>query len=148
MYFPQMMNLLLLEAFSAKGHENVLSTHKTTLEFTKSPSLTKRGNCILGVEAEISPSEFKPETKELLCKKKHFLLEIEINGLTDSITGWGDPALSLADDEEMVFRKSNYMSGRTVLINCSKAARDLKSEIKKLARIPGNIIHIRLYLLG
>jgi hypothetical protein len=37
------------EVIFAQGHENILATHKTTLEFTKDKRLSKKGDCIVAV---------------------------------------------------------------------------------------------------
>ena len=50
--------------FRIYGHKNMLAIHKNTLEFTKDKELTKRGDCIVGVN-----SDFKI-TKEILNAKK------------------------------------------------------------------------------
>ena len=40
--------------FPCYGHENILSTHKTTIEFTKDSELTLDGDCILGIKADFN----------------------------------------------------------------------------------------------
>ena len=42
----------------AKGHENVKSTHKSTLEITTEEHLTCTGDCILGICADKSMKNF------------------------------------------------------------------------------------------
>ena len=39
------------EVIYARGHENIKATHKTTMEITKDPYLTPRGDCIIAVKA-------------------------------------------------------------------------------------------------
>ena len=43
--------------FFIYGHENLLATHNTTLEFTKDSYLTKNGDCIVGIRADFSYDE-------------------------------------------------------------------------------------------
>jgi len=138
----------LLEEFHAKGHQNVRANHKTTLEFTKSPDLTPRGNCILAVGSSIAPVDFKDQTKALLRSPNNFLLEMEVDSLVERLTGFGHPDLSLTSDEEMVFRKSGYISGRTVLVRCDKASVDLNPEFRKRLKDETKSVEARLYLLG
>lgn len=49
--------------------------------------------------------------------------------------GYGHKKLNLKNKKDIVFRKSNFICNRTVLIKCSKAAKDLNrdliNEIKK-----------------
>ena len=39
--------------FEAWGHVNVRATHRSTFEVTREPSLTPRGDCIVGVSSEV-----------------------------------------------------------------------------------------------
>ena len=55
--------------FFAKGHKNVLSTHKTTFEVTKETELSKRGNCIIAVESTMGAIDL-PDSSKKLHKKK------------------------------------------------------------------------------
>ncbi|MHA1684627.1 MAG: DUF371 domain-containing protein [Promethearchaeota archaeon] len=139
----------LLEEFFARGHENVLSTHNTTVEFTKDEHLTKRGDCIIGIAASLSPVEFKAGTRELLraLPRRHFLVELNAGSFTDRFDGWGDPLLSLDNSREMVFRKSNFISGRTVLINCNKAAADIDRNLVDLMKSGIERVNVKLFLL-
>jgi hypothetical protein len=139
---------LLLERWTARGHPNVRSSHKTTLEFTKDEDLTLQGDCIIGIGSSLAPAEFKPETKELLRSPQSFLLEIEVQGEIVEIRGIGDPGLTLEDKHEMVFRKSPFVSDRTVLVNCDTASGDLDSRLKELLKLDETEISIRLFLLG
>ncbi|HME54755.1 MAG TPA: DUF371 domain-containing protein [Candidatus Lokiarchaeia archaeon] len=137
----------LLEQFTARGHRNVQACHKTTLEFTKESTVTLRGDCVLGVSASISPVEFKEETKSLLQSARDFVVEIRVADLFDEFRGKGNAGLSLDNDREMVFRKSNFISGRTVLVACTKAASDLDGRIRLAAMQDDRQIRVSLYLI-
>ncbi|MFX0101747.1 MAG: DUF371 domain-containing protein [Candidatus Hodarchaeota archaeon] len=139
---------ILLEEFYATSHQNVRASHKTTLEFTRSPDLTTSGNCVLGVNSSIAPVDFKEKTKDLLRSPKQFLLEMEIDNLVERIKGTGHPDLALSNEEEMVLRKSDFISDRTVLINCDKASVDLDPGFKKALRVEGNTVKLRLFLMS
>ena len=45
--------------FEIKGHENVTSKHKKTLEFTKESHLTKNGDCIVGINSTFNLDKIK-----------------------------------------------------------------------------------------
>jgi hypothetical protein len=139
---------LLLESFTAHGHPNLRACHKTTLEFTKDEDLTLRGDCIVGVGASLAPVLFRPETKELLRSPRSFLLEIEVQGMIIELRGTGDPGLALDDEHEMVFRKSPFVSGRTVLVNCDVASGELDTGMKSLLKLETTGVSARLFLLG
>jgi hypothetical protein len=140
--------LQLLESFTARGHENITGTHKSTLEFTKDPDLTPRGDCIIGVKTSIAPAEFSARTKRLIrTTGNRFILVIQVgHDLIEKVEGEGHVKLELKNEQEMVFRKSNFTCGRTVLINCDKAAIDLKEKFRKKLTNYKNTITIKLFL--
>ncbi|MCK4287422.1 MAG: DUF371 domain-containing protein, partial [Candidatus Lokiarchaeota archaeon] len=43
--------------------------------------------------------------------------------------GFGNKELKLQDKSDMVFRKSDFICDRTVLINCSKSSNELSREL-------------------
>ena len=55
--------MTILDEISAFGHENILCTHKTTIELTKDEFVSKKGNCILGIKASKSCSDLNTELK-------------------------------------------------------------------------------------
>jgi uncharacterized protein len=114
-------------SFNAYGHENILSTHRNTLEITKDTHLTKRGDCVVAVNADFSPSDIK----KLLGSSKAKLV-IEVGSIKDEVNFEINP--NFKDEKEIVIRKTGFVSDRTLGINADKAACDLKRElIKKLA---------------
>jgi hypothetical protein len=54
----------LLEKFIVYGHENILSNHYSTLEFTKENHVTKKGDCILGIKSEKSCHDLSENLKK------------------------------------------------------------------------------------
>ena len=50
-----------------KGHKNILSLHKKTIEITKESELTINGDCIIGTNADLSckdlPEKFKKKAQ-------------------------------------------------------------------------------------
>ncbi len=114
--------------FFAYGHPNVLSIHKMTLEFTKDTKLTKRGDCIVGVNADF---EFEELEKFLACKR--ITLTITAGEITERITAVPNP--DFRSNHEMVIRKTDFFSERTFAIKADKAAIDmdkrLVAEMKK-----------------
>jgi hypothetical protein len=104
------------------GHPNISSKHKTTLEFTKDKEVSKKGDCIVGVSSDFSFSDIK----KLLDNKK---IKIDIGG--DIVIADINPNFN--DKKEIVIRRSDFKSSRTLGINANKAAIDLKrSLVKKL----------------
>jgi len=121
---------MIEESFFVYGHENVLSLHPTTLEFTKDSELTLKGDCILGVCATKSLCDFSDEFKmRVRDKTVKVAVEIEADGVKDVVSGFGHPDLTLSDAEDMVIRKSGFVCGRTLCVGCDKAAKDVDRRI-------------------
>ncbi|MCK5289361.1 MAG: DUF371 domain-containing protein [Candidatus Aenigmarchaeota archaeon] len=121
---------MIKESFFVYGHENVLSLHPTTLEFTKDSELTLKGDCILGVCATKSLCDFSDEFKKKIRDDKvKVSVEIEADGVKDVVSGFGHPDLTLSDAEDMVIRKSGFVCGRTLCVHADKAAADVDNKI-------------------
>ena len=110
--------------FSAYGHPNILATHKTTIEFTKDKEVTKEGNCIIGVNSDFDLSSIKKFiNKKLSLKERAIKITIKINNLKEEINAELNPDFD--DDKEMVIRKSDFASKRTLAVRADKGAFDL-----------------------
>jgi hypothetical protein len=118
-------------SFICYGHPNVLSKHKSTLEFTTDSELTLRGDCILGVKASVGPFNLPEELKiKLREKESKVKMLLEVDGLIEEIEGTGHPELLLSDKVAIIIRKSNFICSRTLMINANKAAQDVSEQIK------------------
>jgi len=124
----------ILDKIYAKGHQNVLCTHTTTLELTKEDSLSLRGNCILGIKATKSCKDLSKHLKDYLRKGNKIEVLIKLQGVSDRFYGFGHKNLILSNQKDLVFRKSNYICDRTVLINCSKSSSELSRNLIKKIR--------------
>jgi hypothetical protein len=110
--------------FSAYGHPNISGKHKTTIEFTKDKKLNVEGDCIIGVNSDFSLESIKEfiNTKKsmneksmkiiIIIKEKKWEVNAELNPDFD-------------DDKEIVIRKSDFISKRTLGVNADKGAVDL-----------------------
>lgn len=127
--------------FYARGHENIKSTHKTTLEITKEDYLTPRGDCIVAVGANVGISELPQKLKEKMKKDDSIIkLVLEAKGKKEIITGEGSSKLILTHTTDMVCRKSGFICPRTLLIHADKAAIDLSRDfIEKIRDSKVNI---------
>ena len=116
----------VIEKIIARGHENIIATHKTTFEITCEQEISTRADCIIAVNANIAAMDLKEELKRQ-AKKTDAIIEvfIEVDGLVEQITGKGSPKLILSHPTDLVGRKSSFISDRTFLINSDKAAIDL-----------------------
>lgn len=134
--------MVFSEKIFANGHKNILGTHKTTIEITKNKNLTIRGNCIIGVNATKACSDLSKTLKNYIRKGKKIKITLKVEKLEDSFFGFGNKKLKLLDEEDIVFRKSNFICNRTVLINCTKSALELNRELIKNLDIPNKKIII------
>jgi hypothetical protein len=135
----------LRETIFGCGHENILATHKTTLEFTRDTHLTKKGDCIVAVGTDKALADLSSEFKQLLRKPNAKLtVIIEASGIKGQIKAHGSPQLILTHPTDAVIRKSEYVSDKTLAIRADKAARDLPRELVEKLRIPRQKVKITL----
>ncbi len=109
--------------FTCTGHESISAEHGTTLEFTKDLFLTEYGDCIIGINADFKHEELMDFVEE--NDKAKIILEID--GLKEEITGQVNKEFK--DEHEVVLRTGKYISDRTLLTYCDKAAKDLNREL-------------------
>lgn len=134
--------MTILDTIYAYGHKNILCTHNTTLELTKDTFLTKRGNCILGVNASKACIDLNPDLKKLIKSGHKIKVIIKTKDKLDSFIGYGNKRLTLSHKKNIVFRKSNFICDRTVLINCSKSSRGLNRDLINELKDSGEKISI------
>jgi hypothetical protein len=116
--------------FTVKGHPNITSKHKTTLEFTKDPDIGIRADCIIGVKSLVSMDNIPLEIVNAIKEdNRPIILKLETENAVDTIKGYGDHELTLDHPTDMVSRKSDFRCSRTLMINADKAAVDLKEEL-------------------
>ncbi len=129
----------------ARGHENIQATHKTTFEITKEPTLTRRGDCIIAVEATKGAADLPLEFKKAARKKgAQITITIEAGELMEIVTTRGSPRLLFAHPTDLVVRKSDYVCGRTVAIRANKAASDLSRKLIEKIKDSNQRIRITL----
>ena len=131
----------------AKGHENVLSLHKSTFEITKDNDLSLSGDCIIGLDIDKSMEDFPEEFKEMLANDDtKVIVELKTPNASDTIEGYGHHDLTLSHPTDMVCRKSTFVCSRTLMIKSNKAAIDLNRDlIKDLANGEPMEVNIILY---
>lgn len=135
----------LIEELFAQGHSNVVAKHLKTFEITKHANLTRRGDCVIAVNATKGPRDLSAEFKNL-CRhdESEILVELEVGGIVEYIEGRGGAKLTLSHSSEMVGRKSSYVSDRTIMIRSDKAACDLGREIIDALTSSSARLHVRI----
>lgn len=134
----------ITEKIYAYGHENVLGIHNTTIEITKNTNLTAKGDCIIAINATKACSDLKPDLKKKIKNGSKFVITLRVDHLSDTFEGYGSKNLMLLDEEDMVFRKSTFVCDRTILINCTKAAVDIKRDLIERLTNPGKKLSITI----
>jgi hypothetical protein len=127
----------LKEVLNGFGHPNIQATHHATIEFTKETQLSKSGDCILVVGLDRSLVDLSPEFKDVLRKPRaKLVVTVEVGRLSDKIQGQGARLLPLDNPVEMVMRKSDFISDRTLAICADKAAKDINRELVEKLKNP------------
>ena len=121
--------------FKAFGHKNILGTHAKTLEITKDRELTTKGDCIIGVNSDFS----FPELKKVLKAKKIKLI-LEVDGLKEEITAIPNPDFS--SSTELVIRKTDFLSERTLAIKADKGVKDLSRDFVEKLKNPDSVLKV------
>lgn len=122
--------------FSVTGHENILSEHKSTIEFTKDNYLTKKGDCILGVN---TIGDFE-QLKNLNFAKCEIIVSIE--KLKDKFCGFINTDFS--SKTQLVIRRSSYVDSRTGIILANKSAKDIDRRIVNKLQKPSSTAKITI----
>ena len=139
------MEAIARSHFYAFGHPRILSTHPTTIEITRSQNLTIRGDCVIGVRSSHGLRDFPDEIKRLLSDDSgRGRLEIRVGDEIVSIEGRGTKGLNFLDLNEIVLRKSGFVSDRTLMVHSDKAALDIPRQMVKLLMDPGEKISFEL----
>ena len=125
------------EVIFGYGHENMRATHKTTLEFTKDPHLSKKGDCIVTVAADKALADLTAEFKKNL-RKPHakITITIEADEVIEQVTAYGSPQLIMTHGTDVVIRKSDYVCSRTLAVHADKAACDLSRDLVEKLKNP------------
>jgi uncharacterized protein len=118
----------------------VKSTHPTTIEVTTEDHLTPRGDCIVGVCASMGCAQLNSQLKEGLRRKgSRVTIRMFVGPFTFEMKAEGDPRLELSHPHDIVIRKSDYVSDRTLAVRADAAARDIPREMVQGLREPGTV---------
>ena len=123
--------MTILDTITAKGHPLIQCTHTTTIELTKDTYLTKNGTCILGIEASKACYNLNPLLKKKIISGERIQVIIKAGDFIDSFYGFGNNNLTLLNKKDIIFRKSDFICDRTILIKCSKSSSELDRNIIK-----------------
>ncbi|RMF06842.1 DUF371 domain-containing protein [Candidatus Woesearchaeota archaeon] len=124
--------------FTARGHEQILATHRNTLEFTKDTDLTSRGNCIVGVSSDFDSALLR----KIASQCESFVMTIECNGIKDSVRGQINREFS--HDSELVIRITDFKSKRTFGVRADKASIHLDRKLVEQMKKKDAVIRVKI----
>lgn len=130
--------MLMKETLVFTGHPLILSRHQRTFEVTKSSELTERGDCIIGVNASKAGVDFDHAFRSMLADERTAItitIKVEETAII-IIKARGHPELTLSDPEELVVRKSSFISPRTLAVQADKSAADIPRSVVSRLREP------------
>ena len=121
---------MVQEEIAFYGHRNILSFHTRTVEITKDPNLTLRGDCIIGVSANKSCWDISDKLKHRLQDDNSWIvIDVIVGNMSFIINGLGNSRLLLLSRHDIVMRKSSFICERTIAIKCDKASSDIPREM-------------------
>jgi hypothetical protein len=113
---------------------NVTATNRRTLEISKDPYVTRRGDCIVACCAEKAAGELRRDVLQALASRGVVLVVIEAGDVQEVVTG-ETPGTMPTSRWRMVVRRSRYVDDSTVAIAADKAAANLdRSLVERLRR--------------
>ncbi len=114
----------------------VQALHPTTIEVTTEEHLTRRGDCIIGVSASSGCAQLSESVKTAIREGSRLLVRIVVGGESFELSAAGDPRLDLSHPRDIVIRKSEFLSDRTLAIRASSAAADIPRSMVSRLRDP------------
>ncbi|MBD3158687.1 MAG: DUF371 domain-containing protein [Candidatus Lokiarchaeota archaeon] len=132
---------MLRVSFVAHGHKNIVGKHNSTLELTTENQLTRRGTCIVGVDAELALSDLSSDIKSAVKSSETVIeLRMTVEGHTETVIGHGAQGLTYDDSTSMVARTSNYQCDRTLMVSANKAASNLNRAFITKLQNPNSLL--------
>lgn len=127
--------------FNAYGHKNIRAEHKNTVEITKDRELSRKGDCIIGVNADFKPGEIRGILSYDYAKLilEHGGKSIETRGIINK---------DFNDEREIVARRSDFASERTLLTRIDNACIDIPREFVDMLKDGEAKIRVKLIPLS
>lgn len=110
------------DVFTARGHGNITASNTRTLEITKDPFVTRRGDCIVACCSEKAAGEL--DVVEALAAVGTVVIVIDAGIAWDAVVGL-TPRRRPTSRWRIVARRSFYVDDSTVAVGIDKAASGL-----------------------
>ncbi|MDV3277654.1 MAG: DUF371 domain-containing protein [Nitrososphaerales archaeon] len=135
----------LAERIGFRGHPMVLALHPTTIEVTTESHLTRKGDCIVGVGSDAGCAGLSEGTKEALRRDgARVVLRFVVAGESFVVNAEGDSRLTFTHPHDMVIRKSDFISDRTLAVRASAAAKDMPRRMVEALRGEGTTGYLEI----
>jgi hypothetical protein len=129
-----------VERIPFRGHPKVSALHPTTIEITMEEDLTERGDCIVGVGAGKGCAQLSEGVKAGIRRgSSAVLLRLVVGSESFVVKATGDPRLTLSHPHEIVVRRSDFVSDRTIAVRADAAARDIPRSMVARLRDPASV---------
>ncbi len=122
--------------FRARGHPNIRARHRNTLEFTREPSVTLRGDCIVGVSSTFDPDEMRG----FASRGGRAVMRIKTRSGSFEVRFVLNRGFSSKD--ELVVRRSGFISPRTLGMHADAAASDMPEEMRQELRSQDTVAEV------
>lgn len=132
--------------FNCHGHENVLSKHRNTIEFTKDKDLSREGDCIIGVKADFEGDRLAEFVKKAEKIKVSMDVDDEKENISDDF--FAQINKDFNDGHEIVFRITEFKSARTLGIKATKAAKDVDRRLVEKMKNPNAKMNVVFEAIG
>lgn len=131
--------------FTARGHPNVKSTHKTTFMTTMEDELSTRGDCVIVVGSEMGLRDMPDKAKKLARDEDtRITFRLTVDDLVFEAHGHGHPGLEYTDPMDMVARRSSYTCGRTLMIGSDKTSMNIPEAVVEALKNPETMVQIEI----
>ena len=127
----------VVEILEAWGHPNVIGENRKTFEVTTEKTLTRRGDCIIAVNASKGAADLSEDFKKLARRDDAKITVIVRAGdVEETAVGWGSLKLTYAHEEAFVARKSRFTCSRTLMVRSDKASTDFSRRLIRRLQDP------------
>ncbi|ABK77621.1 uncharacterized protein conserved in archaea [Cenarchaeum symbiosum A] len=120
-----------------RGHANVRSLHRSTIEITREDELGVAGDCIVGVGADCGCSGLPEQMKQKLRDPgSRVRCTILASGMSHAVTGRGHAGLELSHADDIVVRMSGFVCPRTLAVGCDGASDSVPRKMVRALQDP------------
>lgn len=135
----------LTERIGFRGHPMVLALHPTTIEVTTDSHLTRKGDCIIGVRSDAGCAGLSQRTKKALRRDgARVVIRFVVGDESFVVSARGDSRLTLTHPHDIVIRKSDFVSDRTLAVGASAAAKDIPRSMVEVLRGEGTTGYLEI----